>query len=184
MTDTGTAYTATGAAGTASDLGKIGGDYIWGMAVYDGVIYVANGAKISRLNTLPSTADVNRTIEVTDIATGNVGVIYGMSAEGEAEVDSCSTVQTFVFRSLPSTVTTTTTTPTTTAVPAQTGSPASTTTTTAPPSVPKSSPKELSGSLPVAGSSQDILFVTSLVLLVSGLVMARRRRDAAADLTK
>jgi sugar lactone lactonase YvrE len=101
MTDTSTAYTATGAAGTATDLGKIGGNYIWGMAVYDGGIYVANGDKISRLNNLPTTADVNRTIEVTDIATGNIGVIYGMTAEGEANVDPCNTLRDFRCNAAP-----------------------------------------------------------------------------------
>jgi streptogramin lyase len=176
MTDTSTAYTATGAAGTATDLGKIGGNYIWGMAVYDGGIYVANGDKISRLNNLPTTADVNRTIAVTDIATGNIGVIFGMSAEGEAEVDSCATVQTFINRSLLTPVTTPSSTSTTT--------PSTTTTTpvtatTSPVARPVSQTKKLSATLPTAGARYEDIFMASIVLMLSGLMMARRRRDGA-----
>jgi hypothetical protein len=176
MTDTTAAYTSTGAAGTATDLGKIGGNYIWGMAVYDGIIYVANGDKISRLNNLPTTADVNRTIAVTDIATGNIGVIFGMSAEGEAEVDSCATVQTFINRSLLTPVTTPSSTSTTT--------PSTTTTTpvtatTSPVARPVSQTKKLSATLPTAGARYEDIFMASIVLMLSGLMMARRRRDGA-----
>jgi streptogramin lyase len=176
MTDTTAAYTSTGAAGTATDLGKIGGNYIWGMAVYDGIIYVANGDKISRLNNLPTTADVNRTIAVTDIATGNIGVIFGMSAEGEAEVDSCATVQTFINRSLLTPVTTPSSTSTTT--------PSTTTTTpvtatTSPVARPVSQTKKLSATLPTAGARYGDIFMASIVLMLSGLMMARRRRDGA-----
>jgi hypothetical protein len=180
MTDTSTAYTATGAAGTATDLGKIGGNYIWGMAVYDGIIYVANEDKISRLNNLPTTADVNRTIAVTDIATGNIGVIFGMSAEGEAEVDSCATVQTFINRSLLTPVTTPSSTSTTT--------PSTTTTTpvtatTSPVARPVSQTKKLSATLPTAGARYEDIFMASIVLMLSGLMMARRRRDGAIQST-
>ncbi len=176
MTDTTAAYTSTGAAGTATDLGKIGGNFIWGMAVYDGIIYVANEDKISRLNNLPTTADVNRTIAVTDIATGNIGVIFGMSAEGEAEVDSCATVQTFINRSLLTPVTTPSSTSTTT--------PSTTTTTpvtatTSPVARPVSQTKKLSATLPTAGARYEDIFMASIVLMLSGLMMARRRRDGA-----
>jgi hypothetical protein len=103
MTDTGTGYTSTGAAGTASDLGTINAANVWGMAVADGKIYVANGSKISRLNSLPSTADSTRTLNVTDIVNGTVGVIYGMTAEGEAVVDNClGLAPTFTQTSAPS----------------------------------------------------------------------------------
>jgi LPXTG-motif cell wall-anchored protein len=135
------------------------------MAVYDGIIYVANGNKISRLNTLPLTADVNRTIQVTDIATGNIGIIYGMSAEGEAEVDSCATAQRYVDRAVPSVVTTTTTVPTT----------VSSSTTAAPSALPVSAPKKSSGTLPTTGSRQDQLFIASALFIGLGLIAARRR---------
>jgi LPXTG-motif cell wall-anchored protein len=171
MTDTGTAYTATGAAGTAADLGKIGGNYIWGMAVYDGVIYVANGDKISRLNTLPATSDVNRTIPVTDIATGNIGIIYGMSAEGESEVDSCVTAQRFIDRAVPSAVTTTTTSTSTTTTAPAVGSPTS----TAPSVMPVSAPRNSAGTLPTTGSRQNQLFIVSAIFIGLGLVVSRRK---------
>ena len=93
LNNTGTAYTSKG---TAADLGKINAVNVYGMAVHDGVIYVANNNKISRLNSLPTTADVNRLIPVTDIITTTTGTIYGMTAEGEANIDNCLTVQSFV----------------------------------------------------------------------------------------
>lgn len=169
MTDTGSTYTASGAAGSAVDLGKIGGNYIWGMAVFGGVVYVANGEKISRLNTLPTTADVNRVIEITDIATGSLGVIYGMTAEGEAAIDSCATVQTFVQKNLPSA---TTSTSSTTTVAPQTTSPSTSTPTV----TPISKSVKRTGSLPTTGGMRPQLIILAMVFLGLGISLRIDKR--------
>lgn len=87
MTDTGSGYAATGAAGSAIDLGAIKASDAFGLAAGGGRLYVSNGSRIARFDHVPAAA--GESPGIVNVKAPGVGKIQGLAAEGPATLNGC-----------------------------------------------------------------------------------------------